>query len=145
MNDKLMTYRTAATLGRSQLDLIIQVYDGAVEALRKAAEAYKNGRSQLGYERLQRAKRFVTHLYATLDPAAGGEIAQNLGQLYAFVLSQLTMVEATKDLSLIDDNICILENLRRGWLELRERERADGQRQPGSAASSLAKHVTRLA
>ncbi|MEW5993161.1 MAG: flagellar export chaperone FliS [Candidatus Zixiibacteriota bacterium] len=123
MNDKLTAYRTAATLGKSQLDLIIQVYDGAIGAFKAAATSYQNDNSRAGYEQLQKARRFVTHLYTTLNIETGGEIARNLGRLYGFVLNQTSVAEATKDLSVIDDNISILKNLRHGWMELRDREK----------------------
>jgi flagellar protein FliS len=116
MEGKLSTYRKVETLGKSQLDLIIQVYEGAIAAFRAAADFYKSDDHQAGHEQLQKAKRFVTHLYTTLDPEVGGEIAESLGKLYAFVINQTNVAEATKDLSVIDDNISILDNVRLGWL-----------------------------
>jgi flagellar biosynthetic protein FliS len=120
MDDKLAAYREADTLSKSQIDLIVQVYDGAIAALKAAGVSYRNGDMQAGYEQLQRAKRFVTHLYTTLDPEAGGTV-----KLYAFVINQTNIAEATKDLSVIDDNITILNNVRLGWLELKTRAAAE--------------------
>lgn len=122
MDGKLSTYRKAETLGKSQLDLILQVYDGAITSFRAASDSYKNDDSKAGYQHLQRAKRLVTHLYTTLNPEGGEEIAENLGKLYAFVINQINVAEATKDLSVIDDNITILSNVRNGWLELKQQE-----------------------
>ncbi len=130
MEGKLSAYRKAETLGKSQLDLILQVYDGAIAAFRAASDFYKNDNYQLGYQRLQKAKRFVTHLYTTLDQEAGGDVAENLGKLYAFVINQTNVAEATKDLSLIDDNITILNNVRIGWLELKQQEMGAAQPVP---------------
>ncbi|HWR82325.1 MAG TPA: flagellar export chaperone FliS [Candidatus Deferrimicrobium sp.] len=122
MDGRLSTYRTAETLGKSQLDLIVQVYDGAITAFRAAAERYRSGDYRKGYEELQKARRLVTHLYTTLNPQAGGGIADNLGNLYAFVLNQTSVAEATKDLRILDDNIGILNNVRVAWLKLQDRE-----------------------
>ncbi len=122
MEGKLSTYRTVETLGKSQLDLIIQVYDGAIAAFRAAGDSYRRDDCEGGYQQLQKAKRFVTHLYTTLNPEAGAQIADNLGRLYAFVINQTNVAEATKDLSVIDDNIIILDNVRLGWLELRQQK-----------------------
>lgn len=130
MEGKLSTYRKVETLGKSQLDLIIQVYDGAMAAFRAAADSYKSDDYQAGHQQLQKAKRFVTHLYTTLNPEVGGEIAENLGKLYAFIINQTSMAEATKDLSVIDDNINILENVRRGWLELKQQQTAAAREAP---------------
>jgi flagellin-specific chaperone FliS len=73
MDGKLSTYRTIDTLGKSQVDLILQVYDGAIAAFRAAAEHYVSGELQGGYEQLERARKLLVHLYTTLDQGKGGE------------------------------------------------------------------------
>jgi flagellar protein FliS len=120
--NKLNTYRTVDTLGKSQLDLIIQVYDGAITAFRAAIHAYQANDCNDGYTQLERAKRFVTHLYTTLDVKAGGEIAEKLAMLYAYIINQVNLAESTKDLTVIDDNITMLDNVRRGWLTLKQQD-----------------------
>jgi flagellar protein FliS len=75
-----------------------------------------------GYEKMERAKKFLTHLYTTLDPDNGGEIAERLGKIYAFVLSQTDIAQATKDLQIIDDNISVLKNVREGWQGLKDQQ-----------------------
>lgn len=120
MEGKLAAYRKAETLGKSQLDLIIQVYDGAIAAFRAAAKFYQVKDYRAGSEQLEKAKRCVTYLYTTLNPEAGGTIAENLGKLYAFIINQTNVAQATKDLSVIDDNITVLDNVRLGWLGLKQ-------------------------
>jgi len=119
MEGKLETYRRVDTLGKSQLDLILQVYDGAVRALRAARAHYENDKGQAGYEEMERAKRFVTHLYTTLDMEKGGEVAANLSRLYVFVISQSYVIQATKDLAQLDAVTNIMSNLREGWRGLK--------------------------
>lgn len=128
-------YQKADILGKSQLELIIQVYDGAIAAFNAASEAYRGDDNSGGYEHLEKAKRFVTHLYTTLDAERGGEIAERLGKLYAFVINQTTSIQATKDLKQIDDNITILANLRSAWVELKDREKETSPSEPESSGS----------
>lgn len=125
MKDKIKAYEQANTLGLSQLDLILKVYDGAIESFKKAIEHYKADQMSEGREELERAKRFVTHLYTTLDPEKGGEIAEKLGKIYAYVLNQTNQAQATKELKIIDDNIGVLCNLREGWLYLKKQQKGD--------------------
>ncbi len=63
MNSKLKAYQNTDTLALSQLDLVIKVYDGAITSFTDAAESYKGNKSEKAYEQLEKAKRFVTHLY----------------------------------------------------------------------------------
>ena len=125
MNDQINAYTQTDILGKSQVELVIKVYDGAIEAYQAAREAYEKEDNDTGFEKLQRARRFVTHLYTTLSMEDGGEIAEKLSQIYAFVINQTNIIEGTKDLAQIDDNINILNNLRLGWLGLKEQQ--DGE------------------
>ncbi len=119
MDGKLAAYRKEETVGKSQLDLILQVYDGAIAAFGTAKENYAANDSTGGWEHLERARKFVTHLYTTLNHEKGGDISVNLAKLYAWVINQINVAQATKDLQIIDDNITILGNLRDGWAGLK--------------------------
>ncbi|MBU0983961.1 MAG: flagellar protein FliS [candidate division Zixibacteria bacterium] len=121
-DDKLRAYRTAETLGKSQLELIVQVYDGAIASYTKARQLYLDSAWNDGYEALEKGKRFVSHLYTTLDMKKGGEVAENLSRMYVFIISQTYVVQATKDLEQLDSIVNSLSNLRDGWLALKEQE-----------------------
>ena len=125
MDGKVSTYRAVETSSKSQIDLILQVYDGALAAYRQASTHYGKQENDEGYEQLQRAKRFITHLYTTLNNDEGGVIATNLGKIYAYLIAQISLIEATKDLAVIDDNISILNELRQGWQGLKEQGTED--------------------
>lgn len=120
MDAKVKAYQTSDTLGKSQLELVIKVYDGAISAYKQASTSIQNNELEKSREELEKAKKFVTHLFTTLDMEKGGDIAQQLSQLYAFVINQTNIIEATKDLKEIDDIINVLDNLRQGWVELHE-------------------------
>ena len=122
MDGPLKSYETVDTLGKSQVELVIKVYDGAIAAYRAGAECYRKEEYLTGYEHLEKAKTFVVHLYTTLDNEKGGAIADNLSKLYSFIVNQTNVVEATKDLSDINDIIGVLTNLRAGWSELKQQE-----------------------
>ena len=122
MNNDLNAYKSTSTLGLSQIDLILKVYDGAITAFKEAAQLYSKNDLNGGYEKMERAKKFITHLYTTLDPEKGGEVAERLGKIYAFVLSQTDVAQATKDLKIIDDNISVLDNVRQGWQGLKDQQ-----------------------
>jgi len=122
MDGKLSTYQTVNVNGQTQLDLILTVYRGAIDNYRAAADLYKTENFQSGHEKMDKANKFVTHLYTTLDPEEGGEVADHLGKLYAFILNQSNVARATKDLGMIDDIISVLDNLRLGWTGLKEKQ-----------------------
>jgi flagellar secretion chaperone FliS len=122
MENKLRNYQAGDTLGRSGVELVVKVYDGALNCLRRARENYSNENRPAGYDNLEQAKKFIVHLYTTLDEKNGGEIAYKLGRLYVFVIEKLNTVQATGDVNLIDDSIEIIGNLLEGWSELAGRQ-----------------------
>jgi flagellar protein FliS len=122
MDNRLKAYQHTGTLGKSQIDLVLQVYDGAIAAFTAAGECYKKSELTEGYEQLQRARKFLTHLYTTLDFDKGREVAENLGKLYAFLISQTDLAVATKDQAVILGNVKVLRKLREGWSGIRSQE-----------------------
>jgi len=118
MGNGLEKYRTMDTLGKSAPELVVQVYDGAISNLKEAIGLYKDDKYPEAHDKMEKAKKFVVHLYTTLDEENGGEIAKNLSKLYAFVIEQINFVEATKSLDVIQDSLVVLGNIRDGWAQL---------------------------
>jgi flagellar protein FliS len=141
MNNKLKAYEQANTLGLSQLDLILKVYDGAIGSFKKAKEYYQTQKLNEGHEELEKARRFVTHLYTTLDPEKGGEIAEKLGKIYVYLLNQINQAQATKELRIIDDNISVLSNLREGWQYLKRQQKGDKKAENAAADVESARKI----
>lgn len=120
MDEKLSQYRKSDTENKSVPELIIMVYDGAVDNLKAAAKLYKAEKMQDGYEAMEKAKRFVVHLYTTLDEEKGGDVAVNLSKMYAYIIERMNFIQATKDIKTIDEAIGLLSNIREGWVGLAE-------------------------
>lgn len=136
MKDKIDAYRHADTMGKSPLDLVLMVYDGAIRAMRTAAEHYRQGRSQSGHDEVMKAGRMVTHLYATLDAEKGGQVAVNLGKMYAWVINQLQLVDATNDPEQLESAAKVMHNLRSGWADLREQQTGGSRSRSEDGAES---------
>ncbi|PWB71592.1 hypothetical protein C3F09_07670 [candidate division GN15 bacterium] len=119
MKKKLSTYQQVDTEGKSQLELVIKVFDGALQALSTASAAYAEEDYQAGYRDLEKVRRFVVHLYSTLDFVKGGDVADRLGKLYVHLMSEIDLIEGTKNRARIDSCAKVLRNLREGWVGLR--------------------------
>ncbi len=135
MKEQINTYRQVDTTGKSQLDLILQVYSGAIQGLKSGREHYASGKLNEGYEQMERSRKCIVHLYTTLDFEQGGDIARSLGQLYTFVMGEMDVIEATKDLAKLDSCILVMENLRQGWEQLKQERRTSAV--PATATASV--------
>ena len=124
MKSKLKVHERANTLGLSQLESILKVFDGALGSYKKAKVYFQTNKLNEGSEELEKAKKFVTRLHTTLDSAKSREIAKKLGNLYNYVINQTNLAQATKELKIIDDNISVLGNLREGWSYLQRKQKS---------------------
>jgi flagellar protein FliS len=122
MKTKTDAYRYADTMGKSPLELVLMVYDGAIRAMRVGADHFRHARSQPGRDEVQKAGRMVIHLYTTLDNEKGGQVAANLGRMYTWVINQLQLIEATKDAEQLETVADAMDNLRSGWVDLKARQ-----------------------
>jgi flagellar protein FliS len=130
VNKRLETYQDAETLSKPPVDLLLKVYDGSLQSFAAAAEAYARGDFAAGYNHLEKARRFVVHLYTTLDFDKGGDVAERLGRLYVFVMNEIDFVEATKQTARINGCIKVLQNIRDGWAGLKPARATTASRSP---------------
>jgi len=120
MENGLNAYNRTDTMGKSQLDLILQVYDGAIKTYGQARDNYLNDEVEAGFISLEKAQRFVTHLFTTLDREHGGEVADNLGRMYAYIINETEGIKGTKDTSKLEAIVKMLGNIRAGWAGLKD-------------------------
>lgn len=101
------------------LDLIIQLYDGAITRLSKAAFCIKKGDKAQKMQYITRTIAIIEELLASLNMDDGGEVAMNLQGLYIYMLQQLTVANAKDDLEKIKEVEELLKGLRSAWKEIR--------------------------
>ena len=137
MDNRLGQYERTQTMGQSPLDLILKVYDGACAAYKAAEQAYRDEDFDAGFEQMERVRKFVTHLYTTLDQEKGGEVAENLAKLYAYLINQIDVIEGTKDLTALQSCMKVLSNIREGWRGVKEQSGSQSRQPEAVAAESV--------
>jgi len=93
----------------------VMLYNGALKFLDQAESRLEEKNVDQFADMIERTHRIVYHLYTTLNFDEGGEIADKLGALYSFIISQLYILNSTKDRKLMDEIRSILIVLRDGW------------------------------
>lgn len=119
--------------------LVLMLYDGAVEAARLALGHLQAGRVAQKAAALSRAARIVEEgLKVSLDRTAGGQIAQRLSDLYDFMILRLLQANLRNDAAALGEVIRLLEDLRAAWAQIGRLRCVDcraARRPPGSARS----------
>jgi len=111
---------TMVTTAANPLDLIIQLYDGAITRLSKATFCIKKGDTAQKTQYITRTIAIIEELLASLNMEEGGEVATNLQGLYVYMLQQLTIANANDDIGRIKQIEELLKELRSAWKEIRQ-------------------------
>ncbi len=109
------TYREANVLTANPLKLVIMCYDGAINSLKIAKDAYLKKDYELKAKALQKALDIIHELDASLDMEKGGDISKNLRGLYLFMHQALVEADLKRDLKVFDRIIGLLEELLSAW------------------------------
>ncbi|MBF0308512.1 MAG: flagellar export chaperone FliS [Magnetococcales bacterium] len=99
----------------SPLDLLIRLYEGAINFLKQSADDCKAERMDSFKENLRRGRRIIEEFQRTLDFKQGGQITAQLNDLYTYMLDSLRQFELTHDELHIERVIDQLETLLEGW------------------------------
>ena len=102
----------------SQSRLVVVFYDQAIAALEDAIAAIEESDVERRFNAVKTATGLINELSLSLDESAGGEIAHNLGGIYAFILGRLPQVNTQNDPKPADEAIRLLRPLRDAWEEL---------------------------
>lgn len=100
------------------VQLIQMLFDGLTESLASAQGHIQNNAIEEKSKALSRAGRIVVGLQGALDFERGGELAQNLNELYAYVTRRLFHVNAHNDLSVLQEIQSLINDIAEAWRAL---------------------------
>lgn len=99
--------------------LIAMLYDGAIEAIRKAKIYLEMNDIEMKGRQMDKALRILKDgLTASLNLKAGGELAERLLSLYDFISKELILANSQNNVEKMDACIDMLEDLRSAWMEI---------------------------
>lgn len=102
------------------VDLVILLYDGAIERLRKTVFYMNQGDVKRKLHCIHGAMNIIEELLASLNLEAGGKVAENLQALYVYMLKELADGNAKNDLSQIKRVENLLGELRSAWRQVQQ-------------------------
>lgn len=105
--------------------LVVVLYDQVIASLIDAIDAIGKGDIEARFNATTEASNVISQLYLALDMEEGGDIAESLGSLYNYILTQLPKINFDNDPTIAEQAIKLLRPVRESWFELDERIRAD--------------------
>lgn len=111
------TYTSAKVNTVNKGDLLVMLYDAAVRFL-KEADFHMQSRDFLQKSKsVENFQAIISELEATLDHHANKELAQNLTNIYNFLLREVSIANFQNDSSKLKKVIEIVNELRGAWKE----------------------------
>ncbi len=113
----LSRYRAMSVETASPGELVLMLYNESMRVMRDASAAI--GRKDVGSssKNLIKAQDIVLELRASLNPAAGGDMAANLSSMYEYVGGRLIEANVKKSQEPLMDAMKVMGDLRDGWQE----------------------------
>ncbi len=108
-------YKQTQISTANQGKLIVMLYDGAIKFLNIALENIEPKRFDVVNNNIIKAQDIVTELLLSLNMGEGGEIAQNLFNLYMYFKRQLLEANIKKDPEIIKHIVKLLKDMRDAW------------------------------
>ena len=120
-----------------QLSLIIMLYDGMIRFMKKAVVKIEQGEIEEAHNYLVRSKEIITELMSTLKIEDGGDIANNLKELYLYSFKKIVEANLKKDPAMVQEVIQVMNNLRQGWIQIKAEQNKHKQARPPQSQKKL--------
>lgn len=131
-------FRSEVTRARPT-EIVVMLYNEAILSLTAAIKAMQQNDIEERCNRVNVVTEIVGTLHMSLDMEQGGDIADQLGSLYRFVLAQLIRINIHSDAEGAAKIIDLLKPLRDAWQEVDQRM-ARGEDE-NSAASAILRRL----
>ena len=115
MNEYRQTGLAAASVETDPVKLIALLLGGAIERLAQARGAMLRDEREAKHAALGRAISIIERLRLVLDRKAGGQLAENLGNLYDYMLGRLPAANLANDPAVVDEVAGLLREIKSGW------------------------------
>ena len=132
MNPYLKQYQKSQIETASPERILIMLYDGAIQYLNIAKKELTSGEVPLNIQKIHNniigAQKIITEFQSTLNMEIGGEVAQNLYDLYSYLYRRLVQANIKKDVEAVDEVLTHMKELRMTWsqaIEIAKKEKGN--------------------
>jgi flagellar secretion chaperone FliS len=121
-NSKVAAYQSVSVhggvAGADPHRLVLMLMDGALERMAIARGYIERGQIAKKAQALHQCVSIVNELRGSLNLAQGGPLAQNLSDLYDYMLRQLLRANVESDLNCVKEVASLMGEIRGAWLAI---------------------------
>ena len=120
-NNAYQKYKNTAVQSASREKILLMLYEGEFKFTKLSIKAAEEKKIADRGVNIGRAFDIIMELNNTLDHKVGGEIANQLEQLYMFMMEQYTKSNISGDPAPLRENLKLLNTLYDGWVQAVEK------------------------
>ncbi len=105
----------SSVMGASPHRLVQMLMEGALERIALAKESMVRNEIALKGKSISSAIQIVGGLQGSLNKEAGGEVAENLSNLYDYMIRRLLVANSQNDESILDEVTGLMIEIKMGW------------------------------
>lgn len=127
-------YKTTSVQSASREKILLMLYEGAIKFTKLAIKAAEEKKIADRGMNIGRAFDIIMELNNTLDHKVGGEVANQLEQLYMFMMEQYTKANISGSPEPLKENLKLLNTLYDGWVQAVEKLKQETNNSPDKKA-----------
>ena len=115
MNQYVKQYQKSSIETASREQILIMLYDGAIQFLNKAKVAIENKDYEAIHNNLMGAQNIIQEFINSMDREVAPQLAENLISLYEYFIRRLIQANMKKQIEPIDEVLKYLKSLKATW------------------------------
>lgn len=115
MNQYVKQYQKASIETASREQILIMLYDGAIQFLNKARVAIGNNQIEDIHNNLIGAQNIIQEFINSMDREVAPQLAENLISLYEYFLRRLVQANMKRQIEPVDEVLKYLKSLKATW------------------------------
>lgn len=145
MTNPYKQYQKTQVITASREKILLMLYEGAIRFTKQARVAMNDKKIAEKGKAISKATAILSELMATLDFKIGGQLAQDLENLYIFMIDKLIEANVHNKVECLDDVEKLLNTLYTAWKDVIENPRPDGMPSPALQPEEFKKYQEQLA
>lgn len=126
MSNPYRQYQKTQVTTASREKILLMLYEGAIRFTKQARAAMQEKKLAEKGKYISKATAILSELMATLDFKVGGQLAEDLENLYIFMIDKLIEGNINNDVECLNAVEKLLMTLYSAWKDVIENPRADG-------------------
>jgi len=133
-----LTYRENAVRSATPIELVVILFDAAIEDMRRALSAIQASDVEERANAVRHAMLILQQLQGTLDFERGGQVAKQFEQFYNLIRAKLLESQLRNSPELMGQQIQFMSDVRDCWVEARKRIEPQPAAPPVAPSRALA-------